>query len=233
MRGHVENAPTATGESRDGVRGKRAQLGLGLEGDARGCDGGMRIDRCRPQSEELGEGDESYQCRAIGLGSCVEGGATGPRTLSRTGACEGESLRCRYYLTVPQAWGTGRGGKPTPTEGSRLSMRGRESSAQSVDRVTQRECALSLLGRPFGEQRSILGGRSRVWDGPSRFLGRETLEKPETEPSITDDRGRWQRKQAASPESLPAMRQRWACGWTRSLVRPQVAQRQNPQESSA
>ena len=69
---------------------------------------------------------------------------------------------------------------------------------------------LSLLGRPFGEQRSILCGRSRVWDGPSRFLGRETLEKPETEPSITYGPHRWQRKQTVTPESLPEMRQHWA-----------------------
>ena len=51
---------------------------------------------------------------------------------------------------------------------------------------------LSLLGRPFGEQRSILCGSSRAWDGPSRFLERETLGKPETELSITALRRRWQ-----------------------------------------
>ena len=34
-----------------------------------GCDGGgMRIDWCRPQSEELGEGDESHQCRRYRTG---------------------------------------------------------------------------------------------------------------------------------------------------------------------
>ena len=63
---------------------------------------------------------------------------------------------------------------------SRLSMRGQESRAQSINRVTQREGAYPCWAEPFGEQRSILCGRSRAWDGPSRFLGRETLEKPET-----------------------------------------------------
>ena len=68
--------------------------------------------------------------------------------------------------------------------------------------------SLSLLGQPFGEQRSILCGRSRVWDGPSRFLGRETLAKPETEPSITYGSHRWQRKKTQGVRSLTAMRQR-------------------------
>ena len=62
-RGRVEEAPTATGESRDGVRGKRARLDLGSEGDASEPRRGNAI---RPSAErttkELGEGDESCQC---------------------------------------------------------------------------------------------------------------------------------------------------------------------------
>ena len=88
-------------------------------------------------------------------------------------------------------------------------MRGEESGAQFLVRITQRECALSLLGRPFGERRSILCGRSRAWDGPSRFLWLETLAKPETEPSITEDGRRWQRKEPSTLTSLPDMRHRW------------------------
>ena len=89
---------------------------------------------------------------------------------------------------------------------SRLSRRGQESRARSHDRLTQWESAFSPLGRPFREQRLILSGRFLVWDGPSRFLGRETLAKPETEPSITDDRSHWQRKLAPSSEALSEMR---------------------------
>ena len=187
--------------------GKRAQLGLGSEGTPGSRDGeSANRQRADRTTNELGGVTSPASATEMGLGSCVEEERPGRERDRGTGACEGKPAALSLFdraadmrkLTERQS---------TPTEGSRHSRRGWESRAQSVDRVTQREGALSLLGRPFGEQRSILGGRSRVWDGPSRFLGRETLEKPETEPSITEDRSRWQRKRTPSSESLSAMRQ--------------------------
>ena len=92
------------GESRDGLRGKRTQLGLGSWGNARELRRGeVRIDRVPNAGRKcLREGDESCQCRVFDLGSCVKGRATGPRHDHGTGACEW-SLRPGRCVTVSQA----------------------------------------------------------------------------------------------------------------------------------
>ena len=165
---------------------------------------------------ELGEGDESCQCRGYRTGELRRwGNDRAANVTADSGACGEPPAR----PSVDRAAGMGNrtGRHPLRPRSARtrygaslLSRRGEESGAQFLDRITQREGVLSLLGRPFGERRSILCGRSRAWDGPSRFLWLETLAKPETEPSIADDGCRWQRKWVALPESLPALRQRWA-----------------------
>ena len=59
-----EKAPTATGESRDSVWGKRAQLCLGSRGDASEPRREMRIDQVpNARRKSWAESDESCQCR--------------------------------------------------------------------------------------------------------------------------------------------------------------------------
>ena len=84
-RGCVEKAPTATGESQDGVREKGRSSTWG-QGDTRGNrDGGMRIDcegDCR--RKVLWEVDAVRPGSVVvDLGSRVERGANGPRRLYR------------------------------------------------------------------------------------------------------------------------------------------------------
>ena len=84
-RGCVEKAPTAMGELPDGVRGKRAQFGLGSGGELReprrGNANRLRGD-CR--RKVLWEVDAVRPGSVVvDLGSRVERGATGPRRLYR------------------------------------------------------------------------------------------------------------------------------------------------------
>ena len=207
-RGRVEKAPTATGELPDGVRGKRAQFDLGSgrhQGEPRR--GKCESTECRPQDERVvGKVTSPASAGGIGLGSCVIVGRTGPRTSSQTGAC----------VRVPTSW---------PLLDRAAGMRNRTKRREHSDRVVPafeavsgeqgsihrpRHAAgrrLSLLGQPFGEQRSILGGRSRVWDEPSSFLGTKHWKKPETELSIVEQPSGWKGSGACPPRSLTPMRQ--------------------------
>ena len=137
-------APTATGESRDGVWGKRAQLCLGPRGDASEPRREMRIDQVpNARRKSWGEGDESCQCRGYRPGELRRWGSDRNATLSRTGVCEGT---VRGTNRAVKQW-LGRrheepdGAESTPTSVSLLSRRVQESSARSIDRITQREGA--------------------------------------------------------------------------------------------
>ena len=111
-RGCVEDAPTATGETQDGVRGKWAQLGLGQGMNTGSRDGGHANDRGpNRMTKVLGEGDESSQCRGVRTGELRREGsdrATNVTAVRRV--CE--EPPARSLLTVPQAWVTGRSGSP-------------------------------------------------------------------------------------------------------------------------
>ena len=160
-------------------------------------------------TRELGEGDESCRCR---------------RYSDRGAASRGERPGCERDRSPARVWGTSGqvSARPCRRHGEP------DGAAVHPDRVVPtfdagsgERCSLPRphhaagmrpvpVGPPFGERRSILCGRSRAWDGPSRFLWRETLAKPETEPSITDEGRRWQRKKPSTLRSLPDVRQRWA-----------------------
>ena len=156
--GCVENAPTATGESRDGVREKGRSSAWGQRGRQGAATGKSESTGCQSQSE-LGEYDESCQCRHVRPGELRRWGSDRTATTSSLfrRVCEEPALRPMFSRAAGMRKRTER--QSTPTEGSRHSRRGQESNAQSVDRVTQREGACIPVGRPFGEQRSILGGR--------------------------------------------------------------------------
>ncbi len=72
-RGRVENASTATGETRDGLRGKRTQIGLGVMGKRQGsATGEVRIDRVPNAGRKcLGKVTSLASGGKFGLGSCV------------------------------------------------------------------------------------------------------------------------------------------------------------------
>ena len=207
-RGCVEKAPTATGELPDGVRGKRAQFDLGSGGELReprrGNANRLRGD-CR--RKVLWEVDAVRPGSVVvDLGSRVERGANGPRRLYRRPArVNGEPTAqaitrpCRRHEEPDEAQRALRPRCPGFRFGS-----GEQGSIHRPHHAAGRR--LSLLGQPFGEQRSILGGRSRAWDGPSRFLGRETLEKPETVLSIVEQPSGWKGSGACPPRSLTPMR---------------------------
>ena len=196
------------GESLGRREGKRAQFGLGSGGELRKPRrGNANRPRAERRTKELRGGDESCQSRVLlDLGSCVKWQATGTRRRHRRPACVG-NLR---LAIVDRAAGMRNRTKRREHSDRNVPAfdSGQESKAQSIDRITQREGAYPCWADPFGEQRSILCGRSRVWDEPSRFLGRETLEKPETVLSIVEQPSGWKGSGACSPRSLTPMRLR-------------------------
>ena len=209
-RGCVEKAPTATGELPDGVMGKRAQFGLGSGGELReprrGNANRLRGD-CR--RKVLWEVDAVRPGSVVvDLGSRVERGANGPRRLYRrparvNGEPTAQLLRDRAAGMRNRTKRREHSDRVVPAfeAGS-----GEQGSIHRPHHAAGRR--LSLLGRPFGEQRSILCGRSRARDEPSRFLGRETLEKPETVLSIVEQPSGWKGSGACPPRSLTPMRLR-------------------------
>ena len=165
-----------------------------------------------------GEGDESCQCRWYRPGELRRKGSDRTATLSRP-ACVGEPTS---WPLIDRAAGmrnrtkrrehsdrslphTRYGGVPAFDSGS-----GEQGSIHRPHHAAGRR--LSLLGRPFGEQRSILGGRSRVWDEPSSFLGTKHWKKPETELSIVEQPSGWKAFGACPPGSLTPMRQQYDRG---------------------
>ena len=163
------------------MRGKRAQFGLGSGGELReprrGNANRLRgdcrrkvlwgVDAVRPGSV------------VVDLGSRVERGANGPRRLYRRPArVNGEpTIRPLHDRAAGMRNRTKRrehsdrslprtryGGVPAFEAGS-----GEQGSIHRPHHAAGRR--FSLLGQPFGEQRSILGGRSRARDEPSSFLG--------------------------------------------------------------
>ena len=103
-------------------------------------DGKCESTKCRTHDERVGGKVTSpASAGGIGLGSCVEGRATGPQTSSRTGACGEPTARPLLDRSAGMRNRTEQ--NPTPTSVSRLSRRVQESSARSIDRITQREGA--------------------------------------------------------------------------------------------
>ncbi len=217
-RGCVEKAPTATGELPDGVRGKCAQFDLGSGGELReprrGNANRLRGD-CR--RKVLWEVDAVRPGSVVvDLGSRVERSANGPRRLYRRPArVNGEpSSRPLHDRAAGMRNRTKRrehsdrslprtryGGVPAFDSGS-----GEQGSIHRPHHAAGRR--FSLLGQPFGEQRSILGGRSRARDEPSSFLGTKHWKKPETDLSIVEQPSGWKAFGACPPRSLTPMRQR-------------------------
>ena len=107
-------------------------------------DGGMRFDRV-PNAVRKSWGKVTSPASAgdIGLGSCVDGGATGTRRY-RGPACVREPCG-EPTARSNNGWAVGMRNRTeqnsTPTEVSLLSRRVQESSARSIDRITQREGA--------------------------------------------------------------------------------------------
>ena len=198
------------GELPDGVRGKCVQFDLGSGGELReprrGNANRLRGD-CR--RKVLWEVDAVRPGSVVvDLGSRVERGANGPRRSDcRPARVKGEPTSRPLH---DRAAGMRNRTKRREHSDRRCSGfrfgSGEQGSIHRPHHAAGRR--LSLLGRPFGEQRSILCGRSRARDEPSRFLGRETLEKPETVLSIVEQPSGWKGSGACPPRSLTPMRLR-------------------------
>ena len=132
----------------------------------------------------------------------------------------GEAV-ARRESAEPQAWGTSRCAKCTPTRGVRGPARGLRmaqgvplpnwpwgSNARPLHQLHAAGRSLSLIDdRRESNAQSVRSLRAR--DGPSRFLGTKHWKKPETAISITTHLGPLQRFWAVARISMPGVRQRW------------------------
>ncbi len=234
-RGRVENASTATGESRDGSRGKGRSLPWGHGDTPGGCDGGNanRPSADRKTKELKGKVTQTTRVEVFDLRSCVEGGAARLRR-HHHGLARVRSLRLGHQklfsrheepdgaadalrpngpivkaacapttgLSSVDAVRNALRPEPAPTfeaafGGAWLDPLPPPHAAGSISSLEDR--LRGSKAQPFGS--SDLGDRSRskarpftknpgFRDGTPRFLGRETLEKPDSATSIAGPRTR-------------------------------------------
>ena len=135
-------------------------------------------------------------------------------------------LRRSYSVAMPQPWRDGRSAGRTPTRVLRMkrrtslqqagALRPRCPAGKGLITPTAGRCCMrrayhsataavppwTAVGRAGLDP----SGRSGSGTGPSRFLGRETLEKPDNGPSMPNNRATVQRSWASPPKVFNLVR---------------------------
>ena len=189
--------------------GKKGTVRPGCLGESSGnCDGEMRIDNVpNAGSKSWGKVTSPARIEVFDLGNCVERRATGPRRRCRRPARVrnqrlGYSKPCRWHEKPDEAQNALRPGVPTfdaAFGGAGLDPFRPPHAAGSV--LSHEDRHRGSRAQPFGP--SDLGDRSGssarpftknpgLRDGAPRFLGRETLEKPDSATSINALHTQWE-----------------------------------------